>query len=232
MEHDTYPMRINKYLAHRRIATRREADTLIEAGAVFINGRRAKLGDQVHERDTVDVKGRRKDYRYFAFHKPRGVITHSPQEGEKEIGDIAGIPGVFPIGRLDKDSRGLIILTDDGRITDSLLNPKNAHDKEYRVRTTEEVPETLARRMEPGVVIEGYRTKPCRIRVLGTHAFTITLTEGKKHQVRRMCAALGLTVADLMRTRIMNIKLGTLPAGSSREITGSERDTLLRALGI
>lgn len=228
---DAYPMRINKYLAHQKYCTRREADDMISAGKVLINGARAQLGDKVNEGDKVEVRFRVKTYRYYAYNKPRGVITHSPDEDEKDIRQSVPLKGVFPIGRLDKDSHGLIILTDDGRITDSLLNPDNTHEKEYLVTTKEELQSNFPARIEPGVNIEGYMTRPCTVRVLGKHRFAITLTEGKKHQIRRMCAALGLVVTDLERTRVMNVKLSGLGTGAHRAIVGQELATLMKSLG-
>src|ERR1700690_3075309 len=133
-EKPEYPMRINKYLAMKKYCTRREADEVIKKGKVFINGKLAVLGDKVSQKDVVDVKWRAKNHRYFAFNKPRGVLTHSPQGDEEEdISMLIPLKGVFPVGRLDKDSYGLIVLTDDGRITDALLNPDYAHEKEYEV---------------------------------------------------------------------------------------------------
>src|SRR3989344_8713980 len=137
---DAYPMRINKYLAHKGIATRKAADALIERGGVKINGRKAVLGDKVLEKDTVEVRGAQKQYRYFAYNKPVGVITHSPQLGEKDIATSTKLRDVFPVGRLDKASHGLIILTDDARITDRLLSPRYDHDKEYFVQVRQELP--------------------------------------------------------------------------------------------
>ena len=228
---DTYPMRINKYLAHKNLSTRREADTLIEAGKVLINGKPAQLGDKVNEKDDVQVRFRVKKHRYFAYNKPRGVITHSPDEDECDIRQSIPLVGVFPIGRLDKDSKGLIILTDDGRITDKLLNPDYTHEKEYIVTVKEELKDTFKEKMEVGVDIEGYTTKPCTIHILGARKFSITLTEGKKHQIRRMCAALGYVVASLERTRIMNIRLSGLKEGEHRPILGQELASFMKALG-
>ncbi len=225
-------MRINKYLAHKNLCTRREADILITAGKVLINGRPAVLGDKVEEKDNVKVLFRTKKYRYFAFNKPRGVITHSPAEDEKDIKQSIPLVGVFPIGRLDKDSEGLIILTDDGRITDKLLNPDYDHEKEYMVTTRETLPENFKHRMEKGVNIEGYMTKPCVVKVLGPKRFSIALTEGKKHQIRRMCAALDLSIGELKRTRVMNIKLEGLESGNYRELKGNELATFLKSLGV
>lgn len=227
-----FPMRINKYLAVKGFSTRRGADALIERGVVFINGARAKLGDKVGEKDAVDVKEKQKAYRYFAYNKPEGVITHSPQYGEEDIARAVNIPNIFPVGRLDKRSSGLILLTDDARVTDKLLNPAHAHEKEYIVTTAEKLPSNFKRRMEKGVVIEGYKTKPCTVQILGEKKFSITLTEGKKHQIRRMCAALGLAAHDLKRTRIMHIVLGNLPKGKTRQIEGQELKTLLLDLGL
>lgn len=225
-------MRINKYLAHKNYCTRREADTLITAGKVLINGKPAQLGDKVNENDTVQVKFRVKKYRYFAYNKPRGIITHSPEEGETDIRQTLPLVGVFPIGRLDKDSNGLIILTDDGRITDKLLNPDFAHEKEYIVSTREELPENFKAKMEAGVNIEGYVTKPAIVKVLSPKKFSIILTEGKKHQIRRMVAFFGLATSSLERVRVMNIRLSGLKQGEYRPIMGQELATFLKSLGM
>ena len=231
-EKPTYPMRINKYLALQKYCTRREADKLIEKGLVAINGKPAVLGDKVNEGDKVDLKWRQTKWRYFAYYKPRGIITHSAQEGEEEIKEILPIEGVFPLGRLDKDSYGLIILTDDGRITDALLNPERAHEKEYEVMTTEPLPSNFKRKMEQGIDIGGYVTKPCTVEILGERKFRITITEGKKHQIRRMCGHFGMSAVSLQRVRIGNVRLGELSAGEYREIIGNERATFLKGVGL
>lgn len=232
MKDAVYPMRINKYLAHKNYCTRREADTMIEAGKVLVNGKKAKLGDKVLKSDVVEVRFRAKKQRYFAYNKPRGVITHSPGKYEKDIRASVRLQGVFPVGRLDKDSHGLMLLTDDGRVTDKLLNPDYVHEKEYIVTTKEPLQNNFKRRMESGVDIEGHTTRNCRVSVLGHKTFSIVLTEGKKHQIRRMCAALGYVVADIERIRIMNIGLKGLKAGEHREITGAELRKLLSLLGL
>lgn len=235
---DEYPMRINKYLAHEGISTRRGADELIARGKVLINGRVAILGDKVNKGDTVELRGKStpKKYLYFAYHKPVGVITHSPLLGEKDIKQsVAKSPAlrdVFPVGRLDKDSSGLIILTNDGRITDRLLNPGYDHDKEYRVRVSEPLRDSFKKTMEAGVHIEGYLTKPCIVRKSGPKSFSITLTEGKKHQIRRMVSALHNTVVELVRTRILNIRLDDLAPGTWRAIEGEELNTFLAQIGM
>ena len=225
-------VRINKYLADKKYCTRKEADELIKKGRVTINGRTAILGDKVSPSDTVATRFRPKTFRYFAYHKPRGIITHSAQQGETEIKDAIDIEGSFPVGRLDKDSSGLIILTDDGRLTDALLNPAHEHEKEYEVLVSQRLPNNFQRRMERGVFIGEYHTKPCTVRITGDKKFTVTLTEGKKHQIRRMCDALGVAVAELKRTRIMNVKLGSLPKGTCRQLSGAELHTLLHALSM
>src|SRR6185436_15806832 len=179
---------------------------------VFINGIPARLGSQVNEKDKVEIRGNKeKKYAYFAYNKPIGVETASPKAG------------LFPLGRLDKNSHGLLILTDDGRITDALLNPKYFHEKEYLVRTSNKLRGSFKKKMEAGVNIEGsenYQTKKCKVKIIDDFLFRITLTEGKKHQIRRMCSALFQEVADLKRERVMNIKLGNLKPGSLREIKG------------
>jgi len=229
-------MRINKYLALKNISTRRGADELIEKGQVFINGKKAVLGDKVQEEDSVEIKGKTSNKKpvYYAYNKPIGIITHSPGEKEKDIKeDIVNknIPkGVFPVGRLDKDSHGLIILTNDGRITDKLLNPKYIHEKEYVVKTSNKLRSSFKQKMEAGVNIEGYMTQKCKVQILNENTFRIILSEGKKHQIRRMCSALFQEVSDLKRIRVMNIQLGKLKPGTLREIKGEELAIFLKAL--
>ncbi len=216
---DEYPMRINKYLALKRIATRRGADTLIADKKVFINGKLAVLGSKVNETDKVEVRGAKPiEYKYYAYNKPIGVETDSPKEG------------LFPIGRLDKASHGLLILTNDGRITDQLLSPKYFHEKEYVVKTSNKLRGSFKDKMEKGVNIEGYTTKPCKVEVVNDFTFRVILTEGKKHQIRRMCSALFQEVADLKRERIMNIKLGNLKPKGMREIKGKELEIFLKPM--
>lgn len=236
-----WPMRINKYLAKEGISTRRGADELISRGKVRINGEVAELGDKVTETDSVEVVGATapKKYVYFAYNKPVGVITHSPQLGEDDIKTSITkkkpsneLSDIFPVGRLDKDSSGLIILTNDGRVTDRLLSPTYEHDKEYRVRTLEPLRESFKATMEKGVNIEGYLTAPCTVRKTGPRSFNITLTEGKKHQIRRMVAAMHNQVVELERVRILNIRLDGLAPGDARPIVGEELTTFLTQIGM
>src|SRR3989344_5653606 len=218
---NNYPIRINKYLADKKISTRRGADELIKQKKVFINSKLAILGSKVEEKDKVEIRGvKQKEYLYYAYNKPIGIETDSPQEG------------LFPLGRLDKNSHGLLILTNDGRITDTLLNPKYFHEKEYVVRTSNKLRSSFKKKMEAGVNIEGYLTKKCKVKILNDFKFRVTLTEGKKHQIRRMCSALFQEVADLKRERIMNIKLGILKPSALREIKGEELRLFLTSLGL
>ncbi|MFA6463910.1 MAG: pseudouridine synthase [Candidatus Paceibacterota bacterium] len=227
-------MRINKYLAEKNYSTRRGADEMIAKGQVFINGRVAVLGDKVSDTDLVKVsfRGKQKPYMYIAYNKPRGIVTHSAQKGDQEIKNVFALKDVYPIGRLDKDSHGLIILTNDGRITERLLGPKYAHEKEYIVTTKNDLRSNFKEKMEAGVQIEADKTAPCRVQILSERSFKVVLTEGKKHQIRRMCSALFQEVDDLKRTRIMNIKLDSLSEGAHRKIEGEELKTFLTSLGI
>lgn len=217
-------MRINKYLALNKYSTRRGADELIKAGKVQINGKKAKLGDQVTETDKVVVDAKtianlEKQYVYYAYNKPVGVETHSVE-----------IENCFPIGRLDQASYGLIILTNDGRVTDRLLNPEYDHEKEYVVRVNKVIKQNFLTRMAKGVKIEDGITKPAEVTETGAKSFRIILTEGKKHQIRRMVTALGYEVAELERVRVMNITLSHLKAGQYRKLAGSQLAGFLKGI--
>lgn len=232
-----FPLRINRYLALRGLTTRRAADELIAAGLVLINGEKAKLGDRVtSENDRVEViknkKQTKKEHTYVVYYKPRGVITHSPQADEKSIQDISGFAGLFPLGRLDKASEGLIILTDDGRVTERLLHPRFAHEKEYIVTVREKVPSNAKTILERGVESEGEVLTAKRVEDSGPHTLKITLTEGKKHQIRRMLDTLHLTVEKLVRIRVMGIHLGALKAGQARPLKGAARASFLKSLDL
>ena len=228
-----FPVRINKYIAHKGYTTRRGADELIEKGYVFINKKPAVIGQMVEANDIVEIRGHtHKTFDYIAFNKPKGVVTHSPQKYEKEIKDILDMKGVFPIGRLDKNSHGLMILTNDGRVTDKLLNPDYKHDKEYIVTTKLKLRSSFKEKMEAGVQLEDYKTKPAKIVIVDENTFRITLTEGKRHQIKRMVVALFNEVTDLKRIRIMNINLGRIRSGAYRRIEGAELEGFLGDLGI
>jgi len=237
MENIKYPIRINRYLALNNYASRREADGLIARKIVKINGKIAEIGDKVNEGDQVEVdmetKQKLKIYRYFAYNKPRGIVTHTPEKEQQGIKEVTDIPqDVFPVGRLDRESHGLIILSNDGRITDKLLNPEFDHEKEYIVRVNKSITNIFLKVMERGVQLEDFKTKPSKIKKLADKEFKIILTEGKKHQIRRMCTNFGFEVADLKRVRVMNIKLGTMGKGKKREIIGEELNNFLKSIGI
>lgn len=234
----TFPMRINKYLAEQKISSRREADTLIANKKVLINGKPAVLGQQVNEGDKVELVEKPKKHTYLAYYKGRGIISHSPAEDEVDIATRLkqdyGLTNLSPIGRLDKDSEGLIIITNDGRLTGPLLDPEANHEKEYDVTVDKNITPSFTKIMALGVNIEGYQTKPAKIKTNPNNdkRFRLIITEGKKHQIRRMCAALGYQVKNLKRVRIMNIELGTLKPNQYRKIAGDELNALLKNLNL
>lgn len=230
-----YPVRINKYLASLGLSTRRGADELLRRGKVLINGRLAQLGDLVREGDKIMLKrppkAEAKNFVYLAYHKPCGQEAGQWTSSKPPL--AAGLPrNIFPVGRLDKDSRGLLILTNDGRVTERLLGPAYKHEKEYEVETDKPVNGFMLKRMEMGIKVEGYKTKKCQVVKTGPKNFRIVLTESRKHQIRRMCAAVGLQVRDLKRTRVLNIKLGNLKVGQWRLIAEGERAEFLKALSL
>lgn len=233
----TFPMRLNRYLAQKGLATRRQADELIAAGLVSIDGHIAKLGEKVLNTDQVvslgdEVRKIEKDYRYFAYYKPRGIITHSPQGKEKSIAGVSGLRDMFPVGRLDKDSEGLIILTNDGRITERLLSPRFEHEKEYVVTVREVWPKGVEQTLQEGVLDGGEVLRVKGVVVHDRHMASIILTEGKKHQIRRMLGGCHLTVTELKRIRILNVHLGALASGEKRELTGKAKQGFLHDLGL
>ena len=234
-EKPDFPMRINRYLALKNYATRRGADELIEKGKVLINGKVAKLGDRVLEKDDVEVteKINQASFSYLAYYKERGVVTSTPQPGEKSIEDIIRYKTrVFPIGRLDKESEGLIILTNDGRITKRLLDPEFDHEKEYLVSVNKNLKENFEVKMARGVPLEDFTTKPCKVTIVDDVTFKIVLTEGKRHQIRRMCTYFGYEVRTLKRIRILNIKIAGLRPGEFREISAGELKKFMSELGM
>jgi len=227
-----YPIRINRYLALNNYATRKGADELIAKKYVAINGRIAVLGDQVQEGDKVEVSNKtpQKKYVYYAYNKATGISTN-PDAGSKDILQTTKFPvRVFPVGRLDKDSHGLILMTNDGRVTDRLLSPRYVHEKEYVVKVEPTFSDNFIVLIQNGVHFDKFISKKCLAWRKTKDVFHIILTEGKKRQIRRMCEALHHKVIDLKRIRIMNIELGKTPLGEYREITGKELDELLRSL--
>ena len=235
-EEINYPIRINRYLELRGVATRKGADELIAQGLVFVNGQKVALGYKVEAGDVVELEEgantNQEQFVYYAFNKPRGLAT-------EEI--INNLPNkkVFPLGRLDKESEGLILLTNDGRLTDRLLNPKYQNEKEYEVEVKEKVSPMHKKILEGGITYHEtksrgseatLRAKTCEI--LGHHNLAITLTEGKKHEIRRMLDGAHLTVASLKRVRIMNIKLGPLASNRLRPLTPAELKEFLADLSL
>jgi 23S rRNA pseudouridine2604 synthase len=238
MTDEIFPMRINKYLAHQGFSTRAGADELVSAGKVTINGRRAVLGDKVLASDKVlvNAKNLNKDLMYLVYNKPVGIVTTNPVRGEKQIMDNPTLPKVspilFPVGRLDKNSYGLVLLTNDGRVIDRLLNPKNDHEKEYVVEVAHSYTPAFVRHMQTGVDIGEYVTKPAKVSKVTTTKFRITLSEGKNRQIRRMTEKLGYTVTDLCRVRIQNLSLGKLGQGSWRALEDEEKTEFLKSIGL
>ena len=221
--------RINKHLADIGVATRRSADDLISSGKILINGKKAKLGDRVYPDDKVEVKGTKEQKLvYYAYNKPVGVTTVGKQEGEEEIKDVMQFPfRVFPVGRLDKDSGGLIIMTNDGRITKKLLDPKYDHEKEYQVEVNHPIEHVFMVRLRDGVKLGKVMTKKAKVRKIDKYNLEIVITEGKNRQVRRMCSSFNYEVKSLKRVRIMNIELGMLHPNTYREIKDDELDDFL-----
>jgi 23S rRNA pseudouridine2604 synthase len=234
---EEYPMRLNRFLALRGIATRRKADEMIQSGEVFLNGIKAKVADKVnHPNEDIEIHEmgyrEKKALMYVAYYKPRGVITHTPKKNEQDIASVSGHPDLFPLGRLDKDSEGLMILTNDGRITERLLHPRFSHEKEYVVTINTPLTGQMKDALSRGIMSEGERLTIKKLEVLDPATLSIVLTEGKKHQVRRMLESIGVHVTRLVRVRIMSIHLGSLKEGVSRELKGPARKSFLRELGL
>ncbi len=231
-----HSIRINKFFTEQGICSRREADRLVESGIITINGRVAKLGDQVESSDVIARAGRvipwGKPNLYIKYHKPVGVTTTSESHvGRNIIAEIGHPERIFPIGRLDKDSSGLILLTNDGNIVNEILRVEFGHEREYFVQVDRPFDQAFLDRMASGVGILGSVTRPCRMARVGRDQFRIVLTEGRNRQIRRMCHALGYRVTTLHRTRIMHITVEGLRVGEWKELRSQEREQLLQAVG-
>jgi 23S rRNA pseudouridine2604 synthase len=232
----TTTIRINKFFTEQGICSRREADRLIDSGAVTINGRVAKLGDQVAPQDVIARDGQVIPWGqapiYIKYHKPVGVTTTSEPHVERNIIAEIGHPErIFPIGRLDKDSSGLILLTNDGNIVNEILRTEFGHEREYVVEVDRPFTPAFADHLSRGVMVLGRLTQPCQIGRLGPTQFRIVLTEGRNRQIRRMCQALGYRVTRLHRVRIMHITIEGLAVGTWKVLSEAERRQLLSALG-
>ncbi|WP_256012077.1 23S rRNA pseudouridine(2604) synthase RluF [Desertivirga xinjiangensis] len=230
-------IRLNKYISESGICSRREADRYIERGNVFINGKRAKIGDQVFPGDRVMVNGNNieprdeEDFILIAFNKPVGITTTTEAGVRDNIVDYVNHSDrIFPIGRLDKDSQGLIFLTNNGDIVNKILRAGNKHEKEYLVTVDKPITEQFIESMSSGVPILGVMTRKCRVSKESTFVFKIILMQGLNRQIRRMCEHFDYEVVKLERTRIMNVSLKGLPIGEWRELTEEERSEILRAV--
>lgn len=230
-------IRLNKYLSESGVCSRREADRLIEAGKVTVDGKTAVTGMKVLMSQTVTVEGKKVDGKdrpvLLAVHKPRGIVcTTSDKDRAENIVEFMKYPiRIYPVGRLDKDSEGLLLMTNQGELVNRILRSRYGHEKEYLVTVDKPVTKEFVEKMSRGVEILDTCTKPCEVEKTGERSFRIVLTQGLNRQIRRMCEALGFNVKTLKRIRIMNIKLGNLKKGESREITGGEWDELNRILG-
>lgn len=226
---------INKYIGSSGYCSRREADSLIESGRVSLNGEIVhKSSALVFPNDVVAIDGLvvkpKKQYTYIAFHKPIGIACTTDLKDKSNIIDFIGLDKrIFPIGRLDKDSSGLILLTDDGDIVNPILRKEQNHEKEYLVRVREPIGNDFARQMSSGTIyLDRIRVKPCKVKVESKHSFRITLTQGLNRQIRKMCYSLGYSVTDLIRLRIMHIPLGNLKLGKWRNLSEVEIKELKR----
>ena len=238
-------MRLNKFLASIGVCSRREADKAIEAGRVMINGQVVELGATVGDEDLVSFDGRYigmgKDVEkikpiIIAFNKPEGLIcTTSDNDGAMNVVDYIGMKErIYPVGRLDKDSSGLLLLTNQGSLTNSLLRAANYHEKEYIVKVNKDIDDEFINKMSNGIYLYELKTKTrkCMVRKLNKNTFSIVLTQGLNRQIRRMCAACGRKVQKLDRVRIVNIKLDGLAVGDYRNLSDEEIKKLCKELGI
>lgn len=233
------PKRLNKYISDSGFCSRREADALIDAGRVTINGAVPALGTKVNAGDQVSVDGKmikavkqdKSDRVYIAYHKPVGITCTTERKVRGNIIDAIKYPQrIFPIGRLDKPSEGLILLTSDGDIVNKILRAENAHDKVYRVTVNKPINPRFVKRMASGIPILNTVTKPCEVRAVSQRSFDIVLTQGLNRQIRRMCEYLGYEVTRLVRKRIMHITLSGLSAGQWRHLTAAELQELNQAV--
>ncbi|KGE19899.1 23S rRNA pseudouridine(2604) synthase RluF [Paenibacillus wynnii] len=224
-------MRINKFISETGYCSRREADKLVDAGRVTINGERAVLGSQAVPGDDVRIDGQTLETEsqtvYIALNKPTGITSTTEEHIRGNIVDFIGHhERIFPIGRLDKDSEGLILLTNDGDIVNKILRAEGQHEKEYVVTVDRPITSSFLAGMSTGVKIMGEKTLPCEVTRITDRVFRIILTEGKNRQIRRMCSAFGYEVRKLQRIRIMNIRLGALQMGEWRDLTPEEKADL------
>ena len=222
---------LNKFISSTGICSRREAERFITEGRVTINGKPTQLGNRVNEGDVVKIDGKPLKAKpktiYIALNKPVGIVCTTDSKERKNIVKFVGHPQrLFPIGRLDKPSEGLIFLTNDGDIVNKILRAGNNHEKEYIVTVNKPINERFIKRMSNGIPILGTVTKKCKVERVNDNVFKITLVQGLNRQIRRMCEYLGYEVKKLKRTRIMNVTLGNLKVGEWRELSSKEMDEI------
>ena len=229
------PVRLNKYLSEAGVCSRREADRLIETGRVTVDGKTAQTGMKVIPGQEVRVgkklvsKG--DEMVVLAVNKPRGIVCTEEKRERNSIVRFLDYPiRVTYIGRLDKDSRGLLLMTNNGDIINRMMRASNHHEKEYKVTVDKEITDEFLEKMAGGVPILDTVTRPCRVRKIGKYTFSIILTQGLNRQIRRMCEALGYEVKDLLRVRVMNIRLGSLKEGGYRKVTDAELEELYKLI--
>lgn len=232
MEKERTSINLNKYISSTGICSRREADRWIAEGRVTINDLPTKLGNRVEESDVVKIDGKplmqKPKTLYIALNKPVGIVCTTDKNEPKNIVDFIGHKErLFPIGRLDKPSEGLIFLTNDGDIVNKILRAGNNHEKEYIVSVDKKITDDFVRKMSNGIPILGTRTKKCKVEKINDRTFKIILVQGLNRQIRRMCEYLDYRVTKLKRIRIMNVKLGRLKIGEWRELTKEEMDIIL-----
>ncbi|MBQ1171462.1 MAG: pseudouridine synthase [Lachnospiraceae bacterium] len=243
IENTEFPVsgiRLNKYLAQAGICSRREADQLIESGVVSVNGIAAKAGDRVFPNDEVicnhKVVGKKQDTVVLAYYKPVGVVcSQKDRHADKLVSDQLQFPvRVTYAGRLDKDSEGLLLMTNDGNLIDKLMRGANRHEKEYVVKVKKDISDDFLNKMSNGIYLKELEqtTRPCRIEAVGKRTFRIILTQGLNRQIRRMCEASGQEVLSLKRVRVANVELGKLKPGEYRVVSGEELKMLYKESGI
>lgn len=226
---------INKYIASTGVSSRREADRMLDAGRISLNGVVAKRGNRVAEGDVVLLDGKplaaKPPTVYLALHKPAGITCTTDRRDKTNIIDFLKYPQrIFPIGRLDKPSTGLLLLTNDGDIVNKILRVENAHEKEYIVTVDKPINRTFVHKMSSGIPILGTVTKRCEVQKIGPRKFRIILTQGLNRQIRRMCEYLGYEVRTLKRIRIMNVRLADMEVGELRELRADELEVLTALL--
>lgn len=224
-------VRLNKYLSEAGVCSRREADRLVESGRVSVDGKRAQTGMKIVPGQVVKVGKKVVSKQYemvvLAVNKPAGIVCTEERRERNSIVRFLDYPiRITYVGRLDKDSKGLLLMTNNGDIINKMMRAGNRHEKEYKVRVDKAITPDFLEKMSAGVPILDTVTRPCRVQKIGKYTFTIILTQGLNRQIRRMCGALGYEVKDLVRTRIMNIELGKLREGEYRKLTDQELDCL------